>query len=78
MTLIVDRNYLEIKSINALNVSKSPNLDCSISLVNPVDFQINKFFYKNVGKKHNWTDRLNWSEKDWIKYVSEHKVETYI
>tara|TARA_B100001057_G_scaffold444640_1_gene481727 strand:+ start:2075 stop:2581 length:507 start_codon:yes stop_codon:yes gene_type:complete len=78
VTLIVDRNYLEIKSINALNVSKSPNLDCSISLVNPVDFQINKFFYKNVGKKYNWTDRLNWSEKDWIKYVSEHKVETYI
>ncbi len=78
MTQTVNRNYLEIKSINSLNESKYPKLDCSINLVNPVDFQINKFFYKNVGKKHNWTDRLIWSEQDWINYVSDQKVETYI
>jgi GNAT superfamily N-acetyltransferase len=72
------RNYLEIKSINALIESASTNLDCSISLVKPSDFQINKFFYKNVGKKHGWTDRLVWSESDWIKYSSDQKVETFI
>ena len=30
--------------------------------VNPPDFQLNKFFYKEIGKKHRWTDRLIWSE----------------
>ena len=74
----ITRNYLEIKSINALNESTSPELECSINLVKPDDFQINKFFYKNVGKKHRWTDRLVWSESDWIKYSSDQKVETYI
>ena len=74
----ITRNYLEIKSINALNESTSPELECSIILVKPDDFQINKFFYKNVGKKHRWTDRLIWSESDWIKYSSDKKVETYI
>ena len=74
----IDRNYLEIKSIKDLNESNSPELHCSINLVKPDDFQINKFFYKNVGKKHRWTDRLAWSENEWIKYSSSPKVETYI
>ena len=74
----IDRNYLEIKSINALIESISPKIECSINLVKPDDFQINKFFYKNIGKNHRWTDRLVWSESDWIKYSSDQKVETFI
>ena len=74
----VNRNYLEIKSINALVEGISPKIECSIDILKPIDFQINKFFYKNIGKKHRWTDRLVWSETDWIKYFSNPKVETYI
>ena len=75
MKKTIDRNYLEIKSINFLNESAVPEKDCSIELLKPDDFQINKFFYKNVGKKHRWTDRLTWSDTDWIKYSSNPKVE---
>ena len=78
MTKIVDRNYLEIKSIDALIESKSPHLNHSIDLVKNFDFQINKFFYKNVGKKHHWVDRLVWTEKQWIKYTSDEKVKTFV
>ena len=78
MTETIDRSYLEIKSINYLIESAPPKLQCSINLVKPDDFQINKFFYKNIGKKHQWTDRLVWSEKEWIKYSSNPKLETYI
>ena len=74
----INRNYLEIKSICALIEGMSPKLKCSIDLVKPNDFQINKFLYKNVGKKHRWTDRLVWSESDWMKYFSDSKVETHI
>ena len=72
------RNYLEIKSLSNLIDCNVTNLKCSIELVKPDDFQINKFFYKNVGKKHRWTDRLVWSDKDWIEYSSNLKVNTYI
>ena len=72
------RNYLEIKSINYLIESTPIKPQCSISHVKPDDFQINKFFYKNVGKKHRWVDRLSWSENEWINYSSNQKVETYI
>jgi len=74
----IDRHYLEIKSCNALIESLPPKLECSVKILDPDDFQINKFFYKNVGKKHSWTDRLTWSERDWIKYSSDTKIETYI
>ncbi len=74
----IERNYLEIKSIDALKESTLPKITHSIDLNDPIDFQINKFFYKNIGKKHRWTDRLIWSDNDWIKYVSNKKVKTYI
>ena len=78
MREVVDRNYLEIKSIKNLVESLPPKLECSIKVIKPDDFQINKFFYKNVGKKHKWKDRLVWTEKDWMQYSSDPKVETYI
>ena len=78
MKEIIDRNYLEIKSIDDLNDNSSAVLNFSINLEKISDFQVNKFFYKNVGRKHRWTDRLIWSEVDWIKYLSNPKVETYV
>ena len=78
MTITIDRNFLEIKSIDDLKESRKPNYNYVIEKVEPADFQLNKFFYKNIGKKHRWTDRLVWLENDWIKYVSSPKVETFI
>ena len=78
MTQEVQRNYLEIKSIQDLNEVIEPNEDYSLDLLEPINFQLNKFFYKNIGKKHKWTDRLVWTEAQWIEYVSSKKVKTYI
>jgi ribosomal protein S18 acetylase RimI-like enzyme len=75
---IVERNYLEIKSLTDLNESKNILEGYLIQLIKPADFQINKFFYKNVGKNHHWVDRLVWTEKQWVDYVSDKKVKTYV
>ena len=78
MTEEVERNYLEIHSIRDLNEVVKPNKECSLNLLEPINFQLNKFFYKNIGKKHKWTDRLVWTEAQWIDYVSSKKIKTYI
>ena len=78
MIKTIDRNYLEIKSIEDLVEPNAPELECSIYLVKPCNFQLNKFFYKSVGKNHQWIDRLMWSENQWIEYLSNSKVETFI
>ena len=74
----VKRNYLEISSINDLNEVNKPSEDYSLNLIDPINFQLNKFFYKNIGKKHKWVDRLIWNEQNWIDYVSSEKVKTYV
>ena len=78
MTEEVKRNYLEIKSLQDLKEGKQPSDDLKLILLDQVNFQLNKFFYKNIGKKHKWIDRLIWNEKQWIDYVSNVKVKTYV
>ena len=74
----IERTYLEINSLKDLKESKVLLKSLSISLVNPSDFQLNKFFYKNVGKKHHWIDRLTWEDKQWIEYTSNENLQTYL
>ena len=78
MTEEVRRNYLEINSIKDLKEIKKPSDNYFLSLIDPIDFQLNKFFYKNIGKNHKWIDRLVWSEEKWVAYLSNNKVKTYV
>ena len=78
MSKKVERNYLEINFIKDLKETSNFPENHSINLVDPVDFQLNKFFYKNIGKNHHWVDRLVWTEKQWISYVSDKNVKTYV
>jgi ribosomal protein S18 acetylase RimI-like enzyme len=78
VTQEVKRNYLEINSLKDLREIKEISKDYSLELLDPTNFQLNKFFYKNVGKKHRWVDRLVWSETQWVDYVSNKNVKTYI
>ena len=78
MTEEIKRNYLEINSLENLKESKRSFDNLSVVLLDPINFQLNKFFYKNIGKKHRWVDRLIWNEEQWIDYVSSSKVKTYV
>ena len=78
MTQEVQRNYLEINSLKDLKEGNKPSEDYSLNLIDPINFQLNKFFYKNIGKKHKWVDRLAWSEEKWINYLSDDRVNTYV
>tara|TARA_Y200000002_G_scaffold95056_1_gene76728 strand:+ start:141 stop:644 length:504 start_codon:yes stop_codon:yes gene_type:complete len=78
VTQEVKRNYLEITSIEDLNERSKPVGEYSLNLLDPVNFQLNKFFYKNIGNKHKWLDRLIWTEEKWIEYVTSKNVKTYV
>ena len=78
MTKKVKRNYLEINSLENLNQGFKPSTDYTLHLMEPTNFQLNKFFYKNIGNKHRWIDRLIWTEEQWINYVSSQNVKTFV
>ena len=72
------RNYLELKSLEDFKAAKKPSEDYSVELVVTKDFQLNKFFYKKIGKNCQWIDRLVWTDFDWTNYISDEKLFTDI
>jgi len=74
----ISRKYLEIKSINYLKEVQKPSKNFSLSFTKLNDFQLNKFFYKQIGKKYYWIDRLIWTDQNWTNYVSDKNLSTYV
>ena len=77
MTEKIYRSYLEIRSLSKLKEVKKPSENYSVEPADPKDFQLNKFFYKNIGKNCQWIDRLIWTDSNWIDYISNDQLFTY-
>ena len=73
----VERNFLELRDIKKLKFNSFKENKFLIKKIKP-DFQLNKFFYKQVGKKHRWIDRLSWTDEKWINFISNRNLETYV
>ena len=71
------RQYLEIKSLEDLKETTKPENSYLVEPIDSSDFQLNKFFYKQIGKKYNWIDRLVWTDKNWIDYISNKNLLTF-
>ena len=78
MNKTVERNYLEIRSLDELNETNYTPKDYFVENINPSNFELNKFFYNNIGKNHHWKDRLSWCDKNWIEYTENKNLDTYI
>ena len=74
----VQRFFLEKKKKNFLDKIPSLPKKVEVFLDKKKDININKFFYKQIGKDHFWRDRLLWSDKEWKKYVKNLNLETGI
>tara|TARA_E500000178_G_scaffold276440_1_gene275374 strand:+ start:483 stop:989 length:507 start_codon:yes stop_codon:yes gene_type:complete len=76
--LKVKRYFLELKfneiKLNEINLPQN----ISIFLNEKKKFEINKFFYKQIGADHYWRDRLVWTDKEWLKYVCNDNFETWV
>tara|TARA_B100000780_G_C21062563_1_gene427157 strand:- start:81 stop:587 length:507 start_codon:yes stop_codon:yes gene_type:complete len=74
----VQRFFLELKKNKKIIKPLSSIRGIKISLEKKKDIDINKFFYRQVGKDHYWRDRLLWSDKEWEKYINKENLETGI
>ena len=74
----IERYYLEINSIQDLKAKKIISDQLLLKEIDKKNFDLNKFFYKQIGKKHEWIDRLVWQDKNWIDYVSDENLKTFI
>ena len=73
----VKRYFLEIKDFsNPVELNIPENYQ--IILDDKKNFELNKFFYKQIGADHYWRDRLIWSDKEWLSYAKNKNLETHI
>jgi ribosomal protein S18 acetylase RimI-like enzyme len=72
----VQRFFLELKKDKTLNQLIISPENIKIFLNNKKDININKFFYRQIGKDHFWRDRLLWTDKEWEKYINNKNLET--
>ncbi len=77
MTARVKRYFLELKNFSNLIELDIPD-SYQIILDKKKDFELNKFFYKQIGADHYWRDRLIWSDKEWLRYAENKNLETHV
>tara|TARA_B110000971_G_C19953530_1_gene474529 strand:- start:178 stop:684 length:507 start_codon:yes stop_codon:yes gene_type:complete len=74
----VQRFFLEIKKKEKMNQIPILPSQTQVYLDKENDININKFFYRQVGKDHFWRDRLLWTDKEWEKYINNKSLKTGI
>ena len=67
----VQRYFLDYNFLKNESIPESYNKNSfKIIQSDKKDYEINKFFYRQIGKDHFWRDRLVWTDKQWLKYTS--------
>ena len=75
----VQRYFLDYEFSNNNRVIEIKNkYPFKIILNDKRNYEINKFFYKQIGKDHFWRDRLVWTDKQWLKYSSNPLLNTWV
>lgn len=69
--------YLEMRDPQALQRRAGP-AGFEVSMVSPPQVKLNQQFYQSVGQPWEWTDRLDWTESVWHRYVHRAALETWL
>jgi ribosomal protein S18 acetylase RimI-like enzyme len=70
--------YLEMHDPRHLRRKRSPRSDLALVRIEPAMPEINRFFYTAVGGDWFWTDRLPWSQQQWLNYLQRSELETWM
>jgi GNAT superfamily N-acetyltransferase len=75
VTIVI--TYLELDDPAALRPADPPRVaDVEVALVEPPDGAVNRWFYAEVGRGHNWTDHAGRSSAEWRAWAQG--VETWV
>ena len=70
-------NYLEQRSASSLRAKDDAKglevHECGIK-----QYQLNRFLYQFVGEPWKWTDRLCWTDEQWMDYAENDNLRTWM
>jgi GNAT superfamily N-acetyltransferase len=75
VTIVI--TYLELEDPAALRPARPPRVaDVAVARIEPPDGAVNRWFYAEVGRRHNWTDHAGRSAAEWRAWAEG--VETWV
>lgn len=77
-TIPITTYYLEMTSRRQLKRRVCLREDLELTRIEPPLPELNRFFYTEVGRDWRWTDRLPWSLRDWLDYLRQPGIETWV
>lgn len=73
----ITTTYLELLSPSEHLVKTNNDPRFSVVKVEVPAPSFNRYFYTEVGRAWQWTDRLAWSDEDWLEYAGSPQVHTF-
>jgi GNAT superfamily N-acetyltransferase len=76
--MAVVRTYLELTDPSGIRPAAAPRTQGAVTIarVDPPDGSVNRWFYENVGRPHQWTDHLGRTDAEWQAWAET--VETWV
>lgn len=74
----VTRYYLEMTSPDDLRPAKTAEREVELRQITEPNPELNLYFYATVGGNHHWIDRRIWTRQQWMKYLCQPQIETWV
>lgn len=74
----VTTTYLEMLSASELKPSSRHEPAFGFAQVQRISPELNRFLYTAVGAQWYWLDRLGWSYQQWLDYLSQPTIQTWL
>ena len=74
----IEVHYLEMASPAELRPSPARPAGFEVERTSMPAPELNNLFYTAVGRNWYWTDRLAWTEEQWLAWVDRPELETWI
>lgn len=76
--MMATRTYLEMREASALRHAAHPTGTFAIEQLAPCPPAVWRFLYIEVGRRHRWIDRLDWTDEEARAYLDDPAVSVWL
>ena len=70
--------YLEMTSAEQLRPARPPAQPFAVRRAELAFPALNRFFYTEVGRAYSWTNRMHWTDAQWLAWLERPGMQTWI
>jgi GNAT superfamily N-acetyltransferase len=75
--MVATRTYLEMRNPADLRPAREPDVALAIEPLEPCPPAFWRFLYIEIGRRHRWIDRLDWTDAEIASYLADPAVSLW-